>query len=204
MKSRVPVALVSAALLTLVAAAGVSAQSPSAEPAMSAMPAASCPPAMSSMAPVPLMSEAPGSSMAPASLAPASMAPATSMAPAPSGATASLDPCAGTQVSGSVTEMSITLDATTVPAGEVTFNVTNVGTVEHEFVIVATDLAQDQLPVEDGEVDEDEVDVVSEIEGLQPGKDGHLSVDLPAGHYVIFCNLPGHYLAGMHTEVTVQ
>ncbi len=192
--SRVPVALVSAALLTLSVVAAVSAQSPSTEPAMSAMPAASCPPSsMSSMAPVPMMSEAPVTSMAPAS-----------MAPSPSGAMANLDPCAGTQVSASLTEGSITLDATTVPAGEVTFNVANVGTFEHEFVIIATDLAQDQLPVKGGEVDEDAVDVVSEIEGLQPGKDGNLSVDLPAGHYVIFCNLPGHYLAGMHTEITVQ
>ncbi len=36
--------------------------------------------------------------------------------------------------------------------------------------------------MEDGEVVEDQVDVVSEIEGIQPGKSGHLSVDLPAGH----------------------
>ena len=192
--ARVPVALVSAALLTLSGVAAVSAQSPSMEPAMSAMPAASCPPpAMSSMAPVPMMSESPVTSMAPAS-----------MAPAPSGAMASLDPCAGTQVSASVTEMSVTLDATTVPAGEVTFDVANVGTVEHEFIIIATDLPQDQLPVKDGTVDEDGVDVVSEIPGLQPGTDAHLSVDLPAGHYVIICNEPGHYLAGIHTELTVQ
>ncbi len=136
-------------------------------------------------------------------MAPASMAPA-SMAPAPSGATASLDPCAGAQVSASLTEMSITLDTTTAPAGEVTFNAVNVGTVEHEFVIVATDLPQDQLPTKDGEVEEDQVNVLAEIEGLQPGHDGHLSVDLPAGHYVIICNVPGHYLAGMHTELTVQ
>ncbi len=107
-------------------------------------------------------------------------------------------------MSATLTEMAITLDATTVPAGEVTFNVANVGTVEHEFVIVATDLPQDQLPVKDGVVEEDELDVISEIGGLQPGKDGHLSVDLPAGHYVIICNLPGHYLAGMHAEITVQ
>jgi uncharacterized cupredoxin-like copper-binding protein len=28
-------------------------------------------------------------------------------------------------------------------------------------------------------------------------------VRLPPGHYVLYCNMEGHYLAGMHAEVTV-
>lgn len=91
-----------------------------------------------------------------------------------------------------------------MPAGEVTFNIVNTGTLTHEFVIVATDLPEDQLPVKDGVVEEDQLDVLSKIEGIQPGKGGHLSVDLPAGHYVVMCNLPGHYLLGMHAGLTAR
>lgn len=194
-RSHVPFALVPAALLTLAVAFGASAQSPSAAPQA---PAASCAPAdASSPAPGPVTSGAPTAPDAP------SAAPAASMAPAPSGAVGPAS-CVGTPVSASLTEMSITLDVATVPAGEVTFDAINVGTVEHELLVIASDLPQDQLPVKDGVVDEGAVNVLAAVRGVQPGTDAHLSVDLPAGHYVLICNLPGHYLAGMHAELTVE
>ncbi len=31
-----------------------------------------------------------------------------------------------------------------------------------------------------------------------------LTLDLKPGHYAIICNLPGHYLGGMYTDLTVK
>jgi len=38
---------------------------------------------------------------------------------------------------------------------------------------------------------------------LEPGKWGSLTVTLPPGKYLLICNLPGHYGAGMSTEFAV-
>ena len=103
-------------------------------------------------------------------------------------------------------EFSIGLDKTSIPAGDVNFSIKNSGTVVHEFVVIDTDLASDQLPQASGEVDEDAeaLTAVDEVEDIDPGAAESLSVNLPAGHYVVICNVPGHYAGGMHTEFTVQ
>ena len=45
--------------------------------------------------------------------------------------------------------------------------------------------------------------VVDEIEGLVPGLDRTLTVDLAAGDYTYVCKLAGHDAAGMHGTLTV-
>jgi uncharacterized cupredoxin-like copper-binding protein len=45
---------------------------------------------------------------------------------------------------------------------------------------------------------------MGEQEDIASGSDTTLSVDLQPGHYVIICNITGHYEAGMHTELTVS
>ena len=113
-----------------------------------------------------------------------------------------------------VKEWQITLANSTFSAGKLTINVTNDGDKEHEFVIRKTDLQSDALPTNaDGEVVEDdarltEVGDPSEIEKLPPGSsDNSITLDLKAGHYVIFCNIHDedllHYQKGMHTDFTV-
>jgi uncharacterized cupredoxin-like copper-binding protein len=102
-----------------------------------------------------------------------------------------------------------------VPAGTVTFHVLNKGTHEHEFVVVKTDLAIADLPTNpDGSFDEegDGVEVIDEIEDIEPGGQATLSVDLAAGHYVLLCNkvivldngeVISHFAMGMSTDFTV-
>ena len=111
---------------------------------------------------------------------------------------------AGGQVAADEKEFAITLDKTSVPAGQTTFNIRNSGTVAHEFVVIDTDTSAGQLPQANGEVDEDSLEVVDEVEDLQPGATGTLAVNLAAGHYAIICNIPGHYAGGMHVDLTVQ
>ncbi len=110
-------------------------------------------------------------------------------------------------VAVTLADFSVTPDPTSASAGEVTFNVTNDATQIHEFVVVQTDLAADALPTnEDGDVDEEGegIEAVDEIEDIAPDSEQSLTVDLDAGSYVLFCNLPTHYGQGMHTAFTVS
>jgi uncharacterized cupredoxin-like copper-binding protein len=104
-----------------------------------------------------------------------------------------------------VTMKDFSLAATpgTFSAGDITFGIQNDGPSAHEFVILRTDAAPDALPVENGLIPEDQVDVVDEAEDIAPGTDTSLSVDLQPGSYVLVCNLPAHYEAGMHAAFTV-
>jgi len=99
-------------------------------------------------------------------------------------------------------------EATVVPAGTVSFLIRNQGPTTHEVIVVRTDLAPDKLPLQsDGlTVDEEErgVKFVEEVEGLDIDDRETLILDLAPGHYVLYCNLEGHYLGGMYEALTVR
>ncbi len=61
----------------------------------------------------------------------------------------------------------------------------------------------DALPVENGLIPEDQVDLVDEVDDIPPGTDASLDVNLDAGSYVLVCNLPAHYEPGMYAAFTV-
>ena len=48
------------------------------------------------------------------------------------------------------------------------------------------------------------VRVLGEDESVQLDERHQLDLDLDPGHYVLFCNLEGHYLGGMHVDLEVQ
>jgi uncharacterized cupredoxin-like copper-binding protein len=116
----------------------------------------------------------------------------------------------GKSVDVSLVDYHILPKVTSVPAGDVTFKITNNGTFVHEFVV---DKAADssKLPLEsNGEVNEDAIsdaDHIGEVEDLDPGKSEDLKVTLDAGDYVLFCNrVDGdvvHFKQGMHADFTV-
>jgi len=122
-------------------------------------------------------------------------------AAAPSGA-------GGTTVAAILTEFKIESDATSAPAGSVSFALDNKGTVVHEFVVFQTDLAGDKLPLTaDGTAVDEEgggLTVVDEVEDIEVGATPTLTVDLPAGHYVLVCNVPAHYTSGMRADFTTN
>jgi uncharacterized cupredoxin-like copper-binding protein len=121
----------------------------------------------------------------------------------------------GKTVAATEKEWEIHLDSTQLSAGAITFNITNDGDKQHEFVIRKTDLQSSALPLNsDGEVSEDapelkEVGDPSEVAEIDPGTSNHsITVTLQPGHYVIFCNLHVedllHYQKGMHVDFTVS
>ena len=108
----------------------------------------------------------------------------------------------GSSVAVSEKEFTITPDVARVKAGMVTFTVTNSGTIDHEFVVIKTDLDPTKLPMKGGvEVDETKVSSPGELEGIKPGKTKTGSFELPAGRYVLICNIEGHYSGGMRTAL---
>lgn len=121
--------------------------------------------------------------------------------------------CSSPSASGGASEVNATLkewqfdlDSSSGAAGEITFNIQNDGEKTHEFVVIATDLDAADLPVDEAadEVDETQFTPVDEVEDITSGSSATLAVDLEPGHYVILCNLTGHYAKGMAANFTVE
>jgi len=108
-------------------------------------------------------------------------------------------------ISGQVNEWSISLDATSSKAGEVKFTIENDGTIGHEFLVVKTDIAPGEIPLDGDHFPEpaDGLEVIDEIGEFAVETTETLTLNLEAGNYQVVCNLPGHYKNGMHLAFTV-
>lgn len=82
----------------------------------------------------------------------------------------------------------------TAKRGVVSFSVKNTGKVDHELVVLKTNLAPSKLPVKGGKAVE--TGRVGKVSPVKPGTSRTLNLTLKAGKYVLLCNLPGHYQAG--------
>lgn len=99
-----------------------------------------------------------------------------------------------------------------VDAGRVSFQVANDGTIEHEVIVMRTDLDSGALPTDaSGAALESGVVEPAGMHGqdhhglhVAAGESATMSVDLSPGEYALICNLPGHYEAGMHANLTVS
>ena len=123
---------------------------------------------------------------------------------------------AGGAIEITLQEFAVLPSPDSAPAGEVTFNVTNIGPEDvHEFVVFATDLAPDKLPTApDGSVDEtgEGVELIDEIEEIAVDATPTLTVTLDAGSYVLICNIVEeegaetivHYQQGMRVGFTAE
>ena len=110
-------------------------------------------------------------------------------------------------ISGTVKEWAVAIDAAEAKAGDVKFTMKNEGAVPHEFIIVKTDFAPGKIPLgpdnrfnEDGEG----VFVPGEISEWQPGTTGTVTLKLDGGNYQLLCNIAGHYANGMYTQLKVS
>ena len=96
-------------------------------------------------------------------------------------------------------------------AGKVTFDVTNKGAdMQHEMIVVQLTPQQAADPTtlpyneDSATVDEEKINDRGEVSELDPGKEGSLTLDLQPGDYMLLCNVPGHYKAGMYTIIHVS
>ncbi len=95
---------------------------------------------------------------------------------------------------------------THLASGDLRLRVVNRGPDTHELLVVRARGSRLPLRADGLTVDEDAVktSTVATIEGHPPGSAEQAHLHLAPGRYVLFCNMAGHYLAGMRTEVVVS
>ena len=72
-------------------------------------------------------------------------------------------------------------------AGEITFTVKNIGSIEHDFAVEG---AKGKM--------------LAQVKAFASGKTIQVKVKLDAGAYKVFCSIPGHREAGMEVGLTVR
>jgi len=113
------------------------------------------------------------------------------------------DPSGDSSLSG----MLMKTDTPTVKAGRVTLQALNQSKeLLHEVLVVPVPSAARQFSYDTKKdtIIEKRVHSLGEISDLKPGARGKLTLNLKAGTYLLLCNKPGHYKAGMSTKLVVE
>ena len=104
-------------------------------------------------------------------------------------------------------EWKISTNTPSHAAGPITFYLDNQGNIDHEFVIIRTDLKGRELVANVDpatmRLDEETLTSPGEYGDLATGVTGTFTIDLPAGHYVLMCNIASHYQLGMYVDLEV-
>ena len=91
-------------------------------------------------------------------------------------------------------------------ATNVLLTVVNKGPANHELVIVRKTAARLPFRSDGLTLDEDALEPVKQpsLEPGPPSSERTLRLHLARGRYMLFCNMSGHFLGGMHTELVVR
>jgi len=122
------------------------------------------------------------------------------------GSGASGSATASAQVNVTERDFHIGLSASAVRAGTVRLHIHNAGPDDHELIVAPQRSSGLQLRSDGFTVNEEAIasSEPGSIEPQQPGGTENLVVDLKPGRYTLFCNMEGHYMAGMHTTLVVR
>ena len=102
----------------------------------------------------------------------------------------------------SMTEFKFTPANPELARGKLEITATNKGKTAHTLVLLKTDADPSKLPKRGDNVSEK--NSIGEIPPLVPGESAAHTFDLKPGTYVMVCNVPGHYDAGMYGTLTVR
>jgi uncharacterized cupredoxin-like copper-binding protein len=108
----------------------------------------------------------------------------------------------GSAVSVALDEWKLVPAQVTVRHGRISFVVRNDGTMDHEFVVLRSDLHHHSLKVNGGRAIEK--GRVAEIPLIPSGTTRRLTLTVRPGKYVLLCNLLGHYQAGQYAALRVR
>jgi uncharacterized cupredoxin-like copper-binding protein len=107
---------------------------------------------------------------------------------------------------GNLSGMKMTATPGSVKTGRITIHATNKSEgLVHEVIVVRPPTNDAPLPYDDkeGKVVEKRIKDLGEISDLPPGRSGSITLRLGPGHYLLICNQPNHYKAGMWTTLIV-
>ena len=103
-------------------------------------------------------------------------------------------------------QMGLEVSPASAPAGRIEFDVTNAAAkTGHEMILVKVASKDAKLTVDPAKnrVNEAALKSLGEVSNLKAGASGVLKANVPAGDYILFCNVKGHYEAGMAAHFTV-
>ena len=103
-------------------------------------------------------------------------------------------------------DFAIKVSPRTLQAGNVVIRATNRGPDQHELIVARVrdsklPLRSDGLTLSEEKLEKSTVGV---LEPGQPNSVRELHVQLKPGHYVLFCNMSGHFMGGMRADVVVR
>lgn len=120
----------------------------------------------------------------------------TGMQPAPA-------PPSARKINIDLREMAISEDSPMVARGEQTLVIHNSGKLKHELIVLKTDKAPQEL-AKPGSKRALETGKVAEVPSIKPGQTVKLKINFESGRYVLICNIPGHYAAGMRNSLDAR
>jgi len=96
-----------------------------------------------------------------------------------------------------------------IPTGKVTFVVRGDGPTLHEFNVAKSTRDPKKLALASDDTVADTVNMsgftfIAQVEGIDVGTTKTLTTNITAGHYVFYCNMDGHYMAGMSAQAVAQ
>jgi uncharacterized cupredoxin-like copper-binding protein len=112
------------------------------------------------------------------------------------------DPSAG----HGIKHMALVISPHEVKAGEVVFKIKNISKeLTHEVLVIKPPPKLSEMPysTKQNRLIESKIDKLADSGDQKPGQSYTMKVDLKPGKYLLVCNEPGHYHAGMRTWLTV-
>jgi uncharacterized cupredoxin-like copper-binding protein len=103
-----------------------------------------------------------------------------------------------------ISDFKLVTDHPAIAAGHIVVGIRNHASMLHELVVIKTDLAPDQLPVDGATAKAKEDGKVGELLNIAGGASRKLVLELTPGKYVLICNIAGHYQLGMRVELEVN
>ena len=103
-------------------------------------------------------------------------------------------------------KMGVNSNPRSVRKGPVTFKVTNLASrMIHEIIVARVSSEDQKLPYDEAaqQVVQNALQTFGSVNEIDPNKSASLTLELKPGKYLLYCNLPGHYMAGMWTLIDV-
>jgi uncharacterized cupredoxin-like copper-binding protein len=104
-------------------------------------------------------------------------------------------------------KMAVNANPNHVNRGAVRFDVTNLASaIVHEVIVAQINSGQQMLPYDEShaKVDAEQLFTLGSVNEIAPNKSVSLTLNLTPGKYLLYCNIAGHYMAGMWTVVDVE
>jgi len=103
--------------------------------------------------------------------------------------------------------MGIAVNPKELRPGTVRLDVTNLASsLVHEMQIARITDESEILPYDQSrnKVDQEGLEVLGSVSEISPSKSASIILDLDPGKYLLFCNVAGHYMAGMWAVIEVK